>query len=125
MDMKIPLLIFLLTFSCNVMAEWVEYLKKANGDVFLFDSARVNKSGNLVTVWNRIRYNTSVMGASSYQNFMEIDCSERSETTLQSTFFIDKNWTTPAMATDNKKKPKVHINADSSTERLADIVCKE
>ena len=106
------------------MAEWVEYSTGANGDVFYFDDARVQKDGNLVNVWNRIRYKTSVMGASSYQSFIKIDCSEYSETTLQRTFYSDKNWTTPAMATDVKKKPKMSINANSSTERLADIVCE-
>ena len=106
------------------MAEWIEYSTQENGDVYFFDNARVQKSGNLITVWNRVRYKSSVMGASSYQSFLSIDCSEYSETTLQSTFYTDKNWTNPAMATDTKRKPKVSINSNSATERLADIVCK-
>ena len=64
------------------------------------------------------------MGASSYQSLMKIDCSEYSETTLERTFYTDKNWTTPAMATDTKEKPKVSIHVNSATERLADILCK-
>ena len=123
--MKTLLLILLLTFSCNTMAEWVEYSTMANGDVFFFDNARVKMNGTLITVWNRVRYKTSVMGASSYQSFMRIDCSEYSETTLQSTFYIDKNWTTPAMATDTKEKPKVNIKANSATEVLANILCEK
>ncbi|WP_297766621.1 surface-adhesin E family protein [uncultured Muriicola sp.] len=107
------------------MAEWVEYSTRANGDVFFFDNARVQKDGNLVNVWNRIRYKSSVMGASSYQSLMEIDCSEYSETTLQRTFYSDKNWTNPAMATDTNKKPKVSINANSATQRLANILCQQ
>ena len=107
------------------MAEWVEYSTRANGDVYFFDDARVQKNGNLVNVWNRIRYKSSVMGASSYQSLMEIDCAEYSETTLQRTFYSDKNWAAPAMATDSKKKPKVSINANSATERLANILCKQ
>ena len=124
MNMKILFLIFLLTFSCHANAEWVEYLTRTNGDIFYFDNARVDRSGDLVTVWNRIRYKTSVMGASSYQNLIEIDCSEFTEAILQSTFFIDQDWTTPAMATDNKKKPKVSIKTKSATEHLANILCK-
>ena len=124
-DMKKLLLGFLLTFSCNAMAEWVEYSTRANGDVFYFDNARVQKNGNLVKVWSRIRYKTSVMAASSYESLIRIDCAEYSQTTLQSTFYIDKNWTTPAMATDSKEKPKISINAGSATERLANILCKE
>ena len=122
--MKKLLLILLLTFSCNTLAEWVEYSTRANGDVYFFDDARVQKDGNLVKVWNRIRYKSSVMGASSYQSFMKIDCAEHSETTLQRTFYTDKNWTTPAMATDTKEKPKVSINTNSATERLANILCQ-
>ncbi len=122
--MKKLLLILLLTFSCNTMAEWVEYSTRANGDVYFFDKARVQKNGNLVNVWNRIRYKTSVMAASSYQSLIKIDCSEYSETTLQSTFYTDKNWTTPAMATNTREKPKVSIKANSASQRLADILCQ-
>ena len=107
------------------MAEWVVYSKRTNGDVYFYDDARVQRNGNFVSVWNRIRYRTSVMAASSYQSLIEIDCSEYSETTLQRTFYTDKNWNTPAMATDTNKKPKVAINANSATERLADILCKQ
>ena len=125
MDMKQLLLVFLLTFSCNSLAEWVEYFTRTNGDIFFFDNARVQKDGNLVKVWNRVRYKSSVMAASSYQSFMKIDCSEYSETTLQSTFYTDKNWTNPAMATDTKEKPKEYIDANSAMERLANILCKK
>ena len=106
------------------MAEWVEYSTRANGDVYFFDKARVQENGNLVNVWNRIRYKTSVMAASSYQSLIKIDCSEYSETTMQSTFYTDKNWTTPAMATNTREKPKVSIKANSTSERLADILCQ-
>ena len=123
--MKKLLLIFLLAFSCNAMAEWIEYSTRANGDVFYFDRARVQKNGKRVEVWSRIRYKTSVMAASSYQSLIRIDCVEYSETTLQSTFYIDKNWTTPAMATDSREKPTITIKARSATERLANILCKE
>ena len=114
----------LLTFSCDTMAEWVEYSTRSNGDVFYFDNARVQKNDNLVKVWNRIRYKSSVMGASSYQSFLEIDCYEYSETTLQSTYYNDKSWTTPAMTTDTKKTSKEVIKANSATEHLADTLCK-
>ena len=122
--MRTLALLLLLTFSSNAMAEWVKYSTAANGDVFYFDNARVQKDGKLVNVWNRIRYKSSVMGASSYQSFISIDCSEYSESTLQSTFYIDRDWTTPAMATDTKKKPKVYMDANSATQRLANILCQ-
>jgi hypothetical protein len=124
-NLKILLLVTLLGFSGNAMAQWAEYATAANGDVFYFDDARVQKDGNLVSVWNRIQYKTSVMGASSYQSLMNIDCSEHSETTLQSTFYTDKNWTTPAMATNTKKKPKRSIKENSATRRLATILCQQ
>lgn len=125
MNMKMLLLIFLLTSSCNAMAEWVEYFTGKNGDIFYFDDARLQKSGNVVKVWNRVRYKTSVMGASSYESHMKVDCSEYSQTTLQSMFYVDENWSTPAMAPDTNEKSKVYITANSATERLANILCKE
>ena len=123
--MKKLLLLLLLTLSCNAMAAWVEYSTLANGDVYFYDDARVQTNGNLVNVWHRIRYKTSIMGASSYQGLVKIDCSEHSETTLQRTFYSDKNWTMPAMATDMKQKPTMPIAANSATERLASILCQE
>lgn len=123
--MKHLLLLFLLTYSCCSMAEWVEYSSKANGDVLFYDNARVQKDSGHVSVWNRTRYKTSVMGASSYQSFLKIDCLNDSEKILQSTFYSDKDWTTPAMATNTKAKPKKNIKADSSTAQLAHILCKE
>lgn len=119
------LLLFLLTFSCSSMAEWVAYFTKANGDIFFYDNTRVQKNEQHIHVWNRVRYKTSVMAASSYQSFMQIDCSERSTTTLQSTFYIDKHWTTPAMATDTKQKPKTPIVEQSATAQLANLLCTE
>lgn len=78
-----------------------------------------------MSVWNRIRYKNSVMGALSYQSLLKIDCSDYSETILQSTFYIDKDWQTPAMATDTSAKPKKDIDTDSTTEPLANMLCKE
>ncbi len=125
MKLKKLILILLLSYSCNAMAEWIVYSERTNGDVYFYDKTRIQKQGSLVNVWSRIRYKTSVMGASSFQSFIEIDCSEHSETTLQRTFYSDKNWTTRAMATDTTKKPKVTISANSASQRLADILCKQ
>ena len=63
------------------------------------------------------------MGAGSYQSLIKIDCSEFTEATLQNTFYSDKHWTTPAIATDVNEKPKVYINAASATKRLTEILC--
>lgn len=123
--MRQILFIFLLTFSNNSVADWVEYSTRANGDVYFFDDSRVQKSADQIKVWNRIRYKTSIMGASSYQSLMKIDCSDQAETTLQSTFYSDKDWSTPAMATNMKEKPKKNINKNSATKQLAELLCKK
>jgi len=103
--------------------EWLQYAQKLNGDLYFFDPSRVERNGNLRRVWSGIRYGTSVMGASSYLSLLEIDCSERTERTLQSTFFTDKHWKKPAMTTDTKEKPKRRILAGSEAERLVEILC--
>jgi len=123
--MKHLLSIFLLTFSCSVMAQWIEYSSKSNGDVFFYDDARVEKKNNQISVWTRVRYKTSVMAASSYQSFLRLDCAEHSETVLQSTFYTDKNWTTPAMATNTSEKPKKRVKPNSVTGQLITILCKD
>ena len=117
--------IVLLTFSCGAIAEWIEFSTRSNGDVFFYDSARIEKNGNEISVWTRIRYKTSVMAASSYQNFLKLDCAEKSETILQDTFYTDKDWTKPAMATNTNMKPAKSVTENSPTSELLSILCKE
>ena len=123
--MKQFLSILLLIFSGNVMAEWIEYSTKSNGDVFFYDDARVVKDGHKISVWTRIRYKTSVMAASSYQSLLRLDCSENSETELQSTFYTDRDWNKPAMATNTNAKPAKRVKPDSATGQLVNILCKD
>ncbi len=103
--------------------EWVQYVQKPNGDVYYFDPSRVERNDSFRRVWSGIRYKTSVMGASSYLSLLEIDCSERTERVLQSTFFTDRHWKKPAMMTDTTERPKRRIAAGSETERLVEILC--
>jgi len=121
--MKQILSIFLLTFSSGLMAEWIEFSTRSNGDVYFFDDARVEKNGDQISVWTRVRYKTSVMAASSYQSLVRLDCLENSETVLQSTFFTDKHWTKPAMATNTNEKPKTYVEANSVSARLIAVLC--
>lgn len=117
--------IFLLTISSNVMAEWVEFSTRSNGDVFYYDNARLEKDGDHVSVWTRVRYKTSVMAASSYQSLLKLDCSVNTETILQDTFFTDKDWARPAMSTNTNPKPKKSVTENSATWQLINILCKD
>jgi len=107
------------------MAEWVEFSTRPNGDNYFYDTARVKMSGKQINVWTRVRYKTSIMAASSYQSLLRVDCSEHSETILQSTFFTDKDWSKPAMATNTKPKPKTVVKENSPTGLLIGILCKD
>lgn len=103
--------------------EWVMYAEKANGDLYFYDPSRVERIKTLRHVWDGVRYKTSVMGASSFLSLLEINCSERTQRILQSTFFTDERWENAAMKTDTKEKPKTKIAVGSTTERLAQMVC--
>ena len=92
---------------------------------FFYDNARVEKNGTQISVWTRVRFKRSVMAASSYQSLLRLDCSEYSETVLQSTFYTDKDWNTPAMATNTNVKPKKIIKESSATGQLVKILCKD
>ena len=122
---KIPLILFisLISFSFNKHERWVKILTTANGDIYFFDKLRMQKKNNFVLVWSRVKYSSSVMGAWSYQRLIKIDCTENTETTLQDTFFTDKFWTIPAMATNKKERPKVGINPGSYADKLTEIMC--
>lgn len=103
--------------------DWRVYSKQENGDVYLYDTSRVEEASGSYQVWSRVRYKTSVMGASSYQSLLELNCTERTERTLQRTFFSDRQWEKPAMKTDMQEKPKRPIANGSATERLFEILC--
>lgn len=105
--------------------EWRIYSEEANGDVYFFDATRVETAGDRHKVWTRIRYKTSLMGASSYQSLLEVDCSERATKTLQRTFFSDKQWEKPAMSTDMNEKPQRPIDDGSAAERLSKVLCNQ
>lgn len=123
--MKKLLLISVLAFPCSALAEWIEFSTRPNGDVFFFDNTRIEKNGDEIRVWTRVRYKTSVMAASSYQSLLRLDCSEFSETVLQSTFFTDRNWAKPAMATNTNAKSTKSVQKNSATERLIAILCED
>lgn len=106
-------------------SEWIIYAQEENGDIYFFDAAQLERNSKFHLVWTRIRYKTSVMGASSYQSLLEVDCSERTERTLQRTFFSDSDWEKPAMSTDMKAKPKRPIMEGSAAERLYGILCEQ
>lgn len=106
-------------------SDWRSYAKEANGDAYFYDETRVEKSGAAHNVWTRIRYMRSVMGASSYQSLVTIDCAETTERTLERTFFSDRDWTKPAMNPDTKTKPKRPIAKGSPSARLAEILCQD
>lgn len=103
--------------------DWVLYSEEANGDLYFYDRAQVGADGTLRLVWNGTRYKTSLMGAFSRRSLLEIDCAERTEKTLQSTFFSDENWEKPAMGTDRSEKPSKQIEPGSSVDKLSGIVC--
>ena len=105
--------------------EWRVYSEETNGDVYFFDASRIKGTANLHRVWTRIRYKTSVMGASSYQSLLEVDCSERTQRILQRTFFSDGHWGEPAMSTDTREKPKRPIVENSAAARLSEILCEQ
>ena len=105
--------------------DWRIYSKEANGNVHFFDTLRVQEDAHLRKIWQRIRYKGSVMGASSYQALLEVDCAGRTQQVLQRTFFSDKNWENPAMSTDTKAKQKRRIAEGSAAARLSEIVCNQ
>ena len=121
--MKKLLSIFLLALSCCAMADWVEYSQAPNGDVFFYDDARVLQHESEFIVWTRVRYRRSIMGASSYESLLRLNCADNSLTVVQSTFFSDDDWKKPAMATDTTVKPKKQIDKASETTILAQILC--
>ena len=114
--------IFIIT-TTSISADWVKYHTTENGDEFFFDNEQLKTFNDTKTVWIRVRYRTSIMGAYSYHHQMQIHCSSRGYVILQSRFFNDRNWSSPATATDNQKRPRASLTPGSIEERLAVEVC--
>ncbi|QJF52600.1 hypothetical protein G3256_16190 [Roseobacter ponti] len=104
-------------------SDWVIYAEAANGDLHFYDPSRVERVDMVRRVWTRVRYKTSVMGASGFRSLLEIDCAGGTGKALQSTFFTDRNWEKPAMKTDTSEKQKRRIVPGSATGRLTEVVC--
>jgi len=123
-NVKKLLPIFLMLYCCDVLAGWIQYSTKHNGDVFFYDDTRVEISGSEILVWTRIKYKTSIMAASSYQSLLQLDCAKNTETILQSTFYTDKDWSVPAMSTNTNPKPEKKIPPNSASQQLVKVLCK-
>jgi len=65
------------------------------------------------------------MAASSYQSLLKLDCAANTETVLQSTFYTDKEWQKPAMATNTIAKPKTVVQPNSASGQLFSILCND
>jgi hypothetical protein len=116
------------SFASSVVAlgidsHWILYFEKPNGDRHFFHEKSLNTGPDVIQVWNRIQFNTSVMGAYSYQNYVEIDCVGGQERILEVTFFSDRNWSRPAMATDTQEKPPQRIQPSDPIASLFKILC--
>ena len=105
-------------------AHWSVYFEKPNGDTYFFQEASSRADRGLMQVWRRIQFGASVMGAYSYQDLVEIDCSGGQEKILQVTFFSDRTWRKPAMATDTHEKPARDIQPGDPTEALFKRLCR-
>lgn len=112
-----------ITIASDETGNWRQYSQEPNGDIHFYDTTRVEMIASQYRVWTRIRYKTSVMGASSYQSLLAIDCTERTQQILQNTFFSDKHWENPAMQPDKTPKPARVIPHDSASERLFEVLC--
>lgn len=102
---------------------WVLYFEKPNGDRYFFHEKSLKTGSDFIQVWNRIQFNASVMGAYSYQNYVEIDCVGGQERTLEATFFSDRNWGRPAMATDTQEKLAQKIQPSDPIASLFKTLC--
>ena len=111
------------TFSNNTHAKWIDYLKNSNGNIYYYDNERVKKKANFIKVWNRIKFKNSLMGASSYQSLIKINCTKYTKTILQKTFFTDNNWKNPAMITNIVKTSEIKISKSSHANILVKKLC--
>lgn len=109
--------------SAEPPSAWVTYTQKRNGDQNFYDEARISRAGDLRRVWTRSQFVASIMGAYSDQRLLELNCNERSERVIESTFFTDPNWMSPAMETNRVETPWQTIDPQSPVQSLFDRVC--
>ncbi len=119
------LFLVLMIFSSYVSAEWVLHHKTQSGTEFWYDAKLIQKTGDTVRVWQRMKFSTANRdGFKSIKAHMQINCDEYTYQNLSDTFYKDQNWT-EADHTDTSHSEKQYIYPNSVLEHLADIVCKQ
>ena len=122
--MKKILLVLLMNFSTNIMAEWIMYYEAPRIGFENWYESNFHKKGDNVWVKERSRYLKRPPSSSARSVMIEwqINCSEHSFRGRAYFTYKDLNWTdqTDAFTPTEERKP---IPRSSTVERLANIVC--
>ena len=122
--MKNLLILVILIFSTNVLAEWVLITRTDYGDTFWYDGKNIQKRDDKVWMWLRTRYpEPTKNGYNSDKSYFKIHCGEHSFQLLSSTYYEDLNWTKEVISDQNKTE-KILIPPNSIIAMLAKIACR-
>ena len=93
--MKKLLLSVLMSFSANVIADWLPLNgHHEDGTLSWYDNKSIKKRGDDVWVWERKRYSKSfsARGGKSSEVYLKINCREYFYQKMQFRVFKNENW---------------------------------
>lgn len=123
--MKKIFFIFLFLISQNVFGEWIEVVRTTEGDVIHVDLKTIQKdSFSKVRVWLMINNTIGTKHFKSVTYYDEIDCSEKSSTTLSGVYYSEPNLKGKIVSSDNDPSKKIYIPPNSGYNHVIKYVCK-
>ncbi len=109
-------------------AQWVEVTSDGRGSILYADPTTKKRTRNFVRIWTLIDYaKPRPLADTVYQSrrgYEQVDCSERTVQTLQSTSFAGKMATGEILSMSDDPGTKSFVEPRSIAERLFDFACK-
>ena len=122
--MKKILLLLTILISSNVLGDWVPVTLNNRNALFYVDKDTIRKQGNKVEFWQKINFNTPTTEIKSIRSFEEIDCKDRTQTSLAVTTFTELNLQGNIILSFNPPRKIDYLAPDTSGEAILKYVCK-
>ena len=122
--MKKILLLILFLITSNVLGDWEPVTFNTLNSLIFVDKDTIRKRGNKVEFWQKINFNTPTTEVKSMRSFIEIDCKERTQTSLDVTAFSERNLQGNILSTFNPPRKIVYLAPDTAGDEILKYVCK-
>ena len=120
--MRKILIIIIMPLCSFASASWEKYGENSFGDQFWYDSENIERDGESVLVWQRIRYGkVTSYGDKSSLFLYRLDCQKNVSQYIKNIYYTDLNWSKKNWTA--KRGQKLVIQPGSMLAKLSNLVC--